>query len=114
MARYQIWNKIDKIYTPGGPVFTPEEWINQNKWMESPTAVPVVWNGVLNGSFVGELSEMKTLYEQQGADFSSCETNEEILTAIEAFEDKMNTPDPTPSAQERIAAALEYQNLLSM
>ena len=57
---------------------------------------------------------MKSMYEQSGADFSECESNEDILAAIEAFEDKMNTPDPTPSAQERIAAALEYQNLLSM
>ena len=114
MARYQIWNKTDTIYTPGGPAFTPEEWTNRYKWIDSPAAVAVIGGGVLNGSFIGELSEMKSMYEQRGADFSSCETNEEILAAIEAFEDKMNTPDPTPSAQERIAAALEYQNLLSM
>lgn len=114
MARYQIWNKTDKIYTPGGPVFTPEEWINLYQWIDSPTATPVIGGGTLNGSFIGELSEMKSMYEQSGADFSECQNNEDILAAIEAFEDKMNTPDPTPSAQERIAAALEYQNLLSM
>ena len=47
MARYQIWNKTDKIYTPGGPVFTPEEWINLYQWIDSPTATPVIGGGTL-------------------------------------------------------------------
>ena len=41
---------------------------------------------------------------------------EEKLAAIEAFEDDMNTvvEDDTPSAEERIAAALEKQSLLQL
>lgn len=38
--------------------------------------------------------------------------------AIAAIEEKINTPEPVPepepSAEERIAAALEYQNLMSL
>ncbi|MBU5331873.1 hypothetical protein KQI61_06655 [Anaerocolumna aminovalerica] len=36
--------------------------------------------------------------------------------ALQAIEDKMNEPypEPEPTSEDRIAAALEYQNLLSM
>ena len=65
--------------------------------------------GLINGAFCGELSQMKDMYEDQGVDFSSCETNDDILRAIEAFE---ATPivDPSelePTPAERQAAALE-------
>lgn len=48
-----------------------------------------------------------------GADISGCVTDEERLQIIS---DILNAPAPEsePSAEERIAAALEYQNLLSM
>ena len=48
-----------------------------------------------------------------GADISNCANDEERLQAIS---DVLNAPAPEsePSAEERIAAAMEYQNLLSM
>lgn len=57
---------------------------------------------------------MKQMYEVAGADFSACQTDEDILETIEAFENTQNTVTVEPSAEERIAAALEYQNLMSM
>lgn len=54
------------------------------------------------------------MYTSQGADFSEATTDEEKLEVIEAFEDAMNQPDTTPSAEERIAAALELQNVMAM
>lgn len=107
MARYAIWNKEDTIYTPVGEALTPEQWIERYGWMNNPAAVPVVAAGLINGAFCGELNEMKNSYENMGADFSGCTTNEEILSAIEAFENQMNTPSDEPSAEERQAAALE-------
>ena len=41
-------------------------------------------------------------------------SNEELLEAIEAFEDSLNVTSDVPTAEERIAAALEYQNLVNM
>ena len=38
---------------------------------------------------------------------------ENKLEVIEAFEDAMNTPSTEPTAEERIAAAMEYQNALA-
>lgn len=46
-----------------------------------------------------------------GEDYSECLTD-----TIEAFEDKLNTPaeNTDPTAEERIAAALEYQVMASL
>ena len=113
--RYAIWNKTDDIYTPVGIKKTPEEWIAQYNWINAPGAVPIVAAGLINGALVDELSQMKARCEQQGATFDEGLDNEQLLDAIEAWEDEMNKPvEKEATAEERIAAALEYQNLLSL
>ena len=107
MSRYAIWNKTDTIYTPVGESLTPEQWINRYGWLGNPAAVPVVAAGLINGAFCGELSQMRQSYENMGADFSACTTNEEVLAAIEAFENAMNAPRTEPTPEERTANALE-------
>ena len=64
--------------------------------------------------FFGTLGQMVQMYEAQGADFSEATTDVEKLEVIEAWEDAMNEPDLTPSPEERIASALEFQNVMSM
>ena len=39
---------------------------------------------------------------------------ETVLKVIEAFEDAMNEPSDEPTPEERIAAALEFQNVMSL
>lgn len=114
MKRYAIWNKKDAVITPVGEVFTAEQWIERYPVAGLPQIKVVCAAGEINGGFFGTLGQMVTMYEAQGADFSSCRTDEEKLEAIEAFEDALNTPDTTPTPEQRIAAALEYQNLLTM
>jgi hypothetical protein len=51
-------------------------------------------------------------YKAQGAPIQNGMTDEEILQVIEDFEDHPPEPEPGPAtAEERIAAALEFQNL---
>lgn len=122
MKRYQIWDKKSDIYTPSGKVFTAAEWIAQYGWINMPGAVPVISAGRINGKFSGELHEMKEMYEGRGCVFSDDMTSEQILDAIEAFDETKaeeakqaaEEATATPTAEERIAAALEYQNLLTM
>lgn len=114
MSRYAIWNKEDNVYTPSGEKFTAEQWINRYPLAEIESVKVVCAGGVINGAFFGILSEMVDLYTKAGCDFSACTTEQEMLDAIEAFEDAMNAPSTEPTAEERIAAALEYQNLTSM
>ena len=114
MKRYAIWDKQSPILTPIGEVLTAEKWIDRYPIAGIQTITVVCSAGEINGGFFGTLGQMKQMCEAQGADFSACTTNEEILEAIEAFEDAMNAPSNEPTAEERIAAALEYQVMASL
>lgn len=114
LKRYAIWDKQTPIITPIGEVLTPEQWIDRYPVAGVAFITIVCGAGDINGSFFGVLSQMVQMYEAQGADFSDATTNIEKLEVIEAFEDAQNEPDTTPSPEERIAAALEYQTLASM
>lgn len=113
MKRYAIWNKEDNIVTPIGEVLTADKWIERYPIAGVASITVVCAAGEINGSFFGTLGQMVQMYESMGVDFSNCRTSEEKLEAIEAFEDMMNTQTDYPSAEERIAAALEYQNTLA-
>lgn len=115
MKRYAIWNKKDEIITPIGEIFTAEQWIAKYPVAGLDRITVVCSAGEINGGFFGTLGQMKQMYAGMGADFSNCKTDEDILNAIEAFEDAQNSVDSTtPSAEERIAAALEYQVMASL
>jgi len=107
MAKYQIWDKQSNVYTPVGENLTPEMWISRYGWIENPAAIPVIAGGIINGAFIGELNEMKALYERMGAVFTEGISNEELLAEIEAFENSLSAPSTAPTAEERTAAALE-------
>lgn len=112
--RYQIWDKQELIYTHIGEVLTPEQWIERYPILNKPGVVPVVAAGEINGGFSGTLGQLRDIAENAGAVFSDDLTDGELLQAIEDFEDEMNAPDTTPSAEERTAAALEFMAMSSL
>lgn len=105
--RYAIWNKTDPIIVPTGKIFTAEQWIAEHPVAGLDSITVVCSAGEVNGAFFGTLGQMVQMYEAQGADFSACETAEEKLEVIEAFQDAMNARSAEPTAEERQAAALE-------
>ena len=117
MAKYAIWNKTDQIFTPIGEVLSAEKWIERYPIAGVPSITVVCAGGEINGAFFGTLGSMVEHYEKQGCDFSACETAEDKLAAIEAFEEAreaaMAEASAEPTAEERSAAALEYQNILA-
>ena len=121
LKRYAIWDKVSDIYTPVGERLTADQWIQRYGWIKAPGAVPVVAAGLINGALIDELSQMKKRYEQQGCVFEESLNDEQVLEAIEAWEDQRAAEAKeaaqeaanTPTTEERIAAALEYQNLLN-
>ena len=113
MKRYSIWDKKSPIITPIGEVLSAEQWIARYPVAGVPSITGVCGAGEINGSFFGTLGQMVQMYEAQGADFSACVSDEDKLQVIEDFEDAMNAPSTDPSAEERIAAALEYQNMMA-
>lgn len=115
MSRYAIWNKRDIILTPIGEVLTAEQWIERHPLAGIETIKVVCGGGEINGAFFGTLGSMVETFTKRGCDFSDCETDQDILDAMEAFEDAINTPDENYiSTDERIAAALEAQVMMSL
>lgn len=113
MSRYAIWDKKSPIITPIGTVLTAEQWIDRYPVASIESIKVVCGGGEINGAFFGTLGQMKEMYAKMGCDFADCTEDQSILDAIEAFEDALNTQSDEPTAEERIASALEYQNLLA-
>lgn len=107
MKRYAIWDKVSPVITPIGEVLSPAQWIDRYPVAGIDSITVVCGAGEINGSFFGTLGQMVQMYEAQGADFSECATDVEMLAVIEAFEDAMNAPSTDPTPEERQAAALE-------
>ena len=110
--RYQIWNKIDDIITPSGAQFTVAEWAERYPWAKLPGTKMIITAGVINGGAAMEYAATVEHYRKSGAAIAEGMTDEEVLSAIEDFED--NPPGANePGTEERIAAALEAQVMLS-
>ena len=107
MARYAIWDKVSPIITPIGEVLSAEQWKTRYPVANLDTIKVVCGGGEINGAFFGTLNQMKEMYTKNGCDFSACVTDQDVLDAIEAFEDEMNKPSSEPTAEERQATALE-------
>lgn len=130
MNKYAIWNKKDPILTPIGEVLTSEQWIARYPIAGVESITVVCAAGEINGGFFGTLGQMVDLYTKHGCDFSGCETAEDKLAAIEAFDDAREAEqatqakihaEATASNEEltavslaSIAASMEYQNLLTL
>ena len=107
MTKYAIWDKVSPVYTPNGKKFTAEEWKEEYPIAELESVKIVCGGGELNGAFFGVFSAMVDMYRKAGCDFSACESDQDYLDAIEAFEDEMNKPSGEPTPEERQAQALE-------
>lgn len=120
MARYQIWNKTDDIYTPAGTKFTAAEWADRYPWVKAPKAKMVITagdpeEGDINGGVAINFKQFVQQYKRAGVHITDDMTDEEAIAAIEAFEDM--PPEyglGFPTAEERTAAALEYLVLNNM
>lgn len=114
MAKYQIWDKKSDIYTLTGEVISAEQWLSRYGWARLPQAKMVISGGLINGTMVAEFDSYVDMYVKMGVDFSACTTDQDYLDAIEAFEDAPVVGTGESTAEERIAAALEYQILNDM
>ena len=130
MNKYAIWNKQDPVLTPIGEVLSAEKWIERYPIAGVESITVICATGEINGAFFGTLGQMVDMYAKQGCDFSSCETAEDKLAAIEAFDDareaeqiaqakaqaeaKATNEDLTATSLASIAASMEYQNLLTL
>ena len=126
MSKYAIWNKKDTILTPIGEVISAEKWIERHPIAGVESITVVCAGGEINGAFFGTLGQMVEIYTKAGCDFSACETAQDKLDAIEAFEDAREAKEAEKNADAlcneeltavslaSIAASLDYQNMLTL
>lgn len=113
MARYQIWDKKSDIYTPSNTHFTAQEWTNRYPWINIPGAKMIITTGIINGGTAMEFNATVEHYKNRGADIRDGMSDDEILAAIEEFEN--NPPGASePTVEERTAAALEFLAMNSL
>ena len=110
--KYVIWDKESIVITPSGEIFTPEQWIE--RYPVANILPTVVAGGDINGAYFGVFSQMVDMYENMGCDFSNCVADQDYLDAIEEFENRPIEEDETITPEERIAAALEAQVMMSL
>lgn len=113
MARYQIWDKVSDIYTPSNAHFTAQEWAKRHLWINIPGAKMIITTGIINGGAAMEFNATVEHYKQRGAAITDGMTDDEILAAIEDFEDNPPGSDE-PGVEERTAAALEFLAMNSL
>jgi hypothetical protein len=119
--KYKIWDKQEPIVTPSNEYFPAEEYIEKFCPAARVEALKfVVADDAVNGAFFNSFSGMVAAYASAGVQFSEDMTDQEHLDAITAWEAETATKARadaeaaanTPSADERIAAALEFQNMM--
>ena len=108
MARYVVWDEKSRVITPSGEVFTAEQWLDRYPMAKEDDIYLVLSGGKINGAICNEYSMFVEIYAQQGCDFSKCETMQDHLDAIEAFEDAQRESQGNYVSDEtRTADALE-------
>jgi len=110
--KYKIWDKQEPIYTPVGEVFTAQQWLDKWPWAKLPNTKCVISAGPINGAVMGEFSSFVEQYKKMGCPIDDAMTDEEILQAIEDFED--NPPEPEPTIEERAIALEEFKAMATV
>jgi len=118
MSRYKIWDKQEDILTivadhNGKSRWTAQEYMNTHAvWATLPNSKVIVGGGIINGTVFQEFYQTVDHYVAMGLELKEGMSDQEILDAIEYFED--HPPEAPPCAEERIAAALEFLCITEM
>lgn len=110
--KYKIWDRQETLITPIGEVLTPEQVITKYPAAQVPSVKWIIADQPINMAVFMEFEATKNFYKQQGVPITDDMSDQEVLDAISDWEE--NPPAPEPTADERIAAALEFQNILAM
>ncbi len=122
MARYALWDKVSDIYTPGvdastgKAVWTADDYIMYKApWAGQDNVRIVVSGGNINGAMFMDYDSLIEMAVKQGFTYDEEATEDEVLAALEEYEDSVAEENSsTVTTNERIAAALEYLAISSM
>lgn len=110
--KYKIWDKQSNLVTPIGEVLTPSQVFQRYPAAALNGVKYIVADAPVSMAVFMEFEATKEHYKKLGVPITDAMTDQEVLDAISAWEE--NPPAPPPTPEERIAAALEFQNLLTL
>ena len=110
--KYKIWDRQETLITPIGEVLEPEQVFERYPMARLEHMKFIICDAPISLGVFMEFEQTKQMYKEMGVPITDNMTDQEVLDAISYFEE--NPPVPEPSAEERIAAALEFQNLMSL
>lgn len=110
MKKLEIYNGNKNYIFPTGKIATPQVMIDNYPAVE---VLPHVIETDEGGQIIYALNPLSAMRSRYNIDATL--SNEEAVIELENI---INAPEPIqeyePSAEERIASALEFQNLMSM
>ena len=112
MPRYTIWDKQSNLITPTGKELTPEQVFAEYPAARLPNLKWIVCDAPISMAVFMEFTATKEHYKRLGVPITEDMTDQEVLDAISDWEE--NPPEPEPTAEERIAAALEFQSMMML
>ena len=110
--KYKIWDRQQTLITPIGEVLTPEQVIERYPAAGIEGMKYIICGAPISLGVFMEFEATKEHYKRLGVPITDTMSDQEVLDAISAWEE--NPPAPEPTAEERIAAALEFQNLMML
>ncbi len=112
MARYKIWDRETDLVTPVGEVLTPEQVFARYPAAGLPNMKYIICDAPISMAVFMEFEATKEHYKHLGVPITDDMTDQEVLDAISYWEE--NPPEPEPTAEERIAAMLEFQSMMML
>jgi hypothetical protein len=112
MAKYKIWDRETDLVTPIGEVLTPEQVFARYPASSLPNMKYIICDAPISMGVFMEFEATKEHYKNLGVPITDDMTDQEVLDAISYWEE--NPPEPELTAEERIAAMLEFQSMMML
>jgi hypothetical protein len=111
MVNLELFDRTKTYVTPDGRVQTPEAIGMMFAIVNIPDLKLVIQTDITATYLYTAPEPLGTMAQRLGLDYTLYATDEDLLVAMENI---LNAPqpEPEPTAEERIAASLEYQNLM--
>lgn len=106
-----------EVYNPEKTYLYPNMQVASPEHIQANYTAVNVTKCVITSDASGEMfyavEPLNAMAQRLGVDVSEYDSDEEVLAAMEEI---LNAPqpEPEPTAEERIAAAMEYQNMMSL
>ena len=109
--KYKLWNKTDALITPTGKVFSPAEVFEKYPASAIEGFDYIISDSPVNMAVFMQYDQTVEMYKDMGLDIPEGLTKNEVVTLISNFQPE---EPKAVSAYDRIAAALEFNNLLML